>query len=170
MADLILLRALVADGELDAELAALLAVLAEHGVPLVFAASRPDAARRLSQALAASAGGIVIADSLDEVLRLTGASFGALTDAARDLGVIVIHDGQRVLGAHYLRPVERDAAGHLQRRPPATLSAWSERAARFDHFGWAIHDELATRAALTRDEFESETARFRAELEVGARA
>ena len=172
MADAAQLRTLVAAGALDADLAAVLAVLAEHGLrdrwfsPLP-RLRMPDGLRR---ALAASAGGVVVADSLDAVLRLAGAPFGALPDAARDLGVVVVHDGRRVTAAHYLRPVERDVQGHLQRRPPATLGAWNEREARFDHYGWAIHDELATRAGLSLDDFDAALVRWRRELAAGARA
>jgi hypothetical protein len=170
MADSELLRERVTAEELDAPLAAMLGILAEHDVPVVFAVADQVAAEPLRRALAAPAGGVVTADSLESVLRLAGAPFGALPDAARDLGVVVVHDGVRVVGAHYMRPVERDAAGHLQRRPPATLGAWNERSGRFDHFGWAIHDELATRAGMTLDEFEDERSRRVAQMAVGARA
>jgi hypothetical protein len=53
-----------------------------------------------------------------------------------------------------VRPIERDAAGHVQRRPPALLSAWSSDMSRLDHFFWAITDELATRVGLEADEFD----------------
>lgn len=170
---------LIASGTLDAELAALLWLLAEHGVPLVAAAletSRGEELRGAIRLLAAQrgatddgtlAGGTVRADSLEDVLRLTGSTGPdpALGDAARDLGVVCVlkntetrqttSDKFMVSTAHYVRPVERDGAGHLQRRPPAILSAWDERANRFDHFFWAITDELATRANIDPAEFDA---------------
>lgn len=159
------LRELTAMGELDPGLAALLWVLAEHGLPLSVASPDRAAAQRVRGAIVAAAGagpaparlapagGVVLADSLEGVLRLFGGDT-ALNDATRDLGLVVIHDGLRVRSAHYVRPVERDGAGHLQRRPPAVLADWNERAARFDDFSWAVTDELAERAGLTRDELE----------------
>jgi hypothetical protein len=161
---------------LDAELASLLWILAETGTPLVVAAPNADAADELRAAvaeLASAAAGladmrlpgrsIVGAATLEEVVaqadpRAT-ATVDAVPDAARDLGLVVIigppdADGRaRVSSAHYLRPIERDAAGHLQRRPPAVLVAWNERAGTLDHFDWGITDELATRARLGVAEF-----------------
>ncbi|MDQ3938305.1 MAG: hypothetical protein M3253_06445, partial [Chloroflexota bacterium] len=51
-------------------------------------------------------------------------------------------------------PVERDAAGHLQRRPPAVLAAWDERHDRLDHYAWGVTGELAERMAMTLGDFE----------------
>lgn len=162
---------LVGTGELDADLGALLWLLAEHGLPLVLGSADRAAAERTRAAVAravyaghptrdALAGGVVLAESLEDVLRLAGgAAANQLTDSARDLGVVVIHDGRHVGSAYYIRPVERDAAGHLQRRPPALLSAWNAEAVRLDHFYWSITNELATRAGMTRDGFETEHAR-----------
>ena len=157
---------LVADGELDADLGALLWLLAEHHVPLVVASRDAIAAKRTRVVMAhaalagqpaidALAGGVVAADSLEDVLRLSGGQAGGgVTDLARDLGVVVVHDGRHVRSAHYIRPIERDAAGHLQRRPPALLSAWNDDRAALDHFHWSISDELATRVGMSRGEFE----------------
>ena len=82
----------------------------------------------------------------------------------RDLGIVLVMRDGRVVAAHYVRPVERDAAGHLQRRPPALLAAWSADAPAPDHYYWAITDELATRAGMERDEFEDEHRRRRERL------
>ena len=87
-----------------------------------------------------------------------------LPDEARDLGVVLILGDSDdagnvpVVRAHYVRPVERDQAGHFQRRPPALLSAADERGV-LDHFFWAINDELATRADRDSADFEREHAR-----------
>lgn len=172
------LRELVALGELDADLAALLWLLAEHGLPLTVASPDRAAAQRTRGAIVAAAGtgrtarlapagGVVLADSLEGLLRLLGGDT-ALNDATRDLGLVVLHDGRRVRSAHYVRPVERDGAGHLQRRPPAVLADWNERAGRFDDFSWAVTDELATRTDMTRADLEDELDRRRLQLaEVG---
>lgn len=172
------LRELVALGELDADLAALLWLLAEHGLPLTVASPDRAAAQRTRGAIVAAAGtgrtarlapagGVVLADSLEGVLRLLSGDT-ALNDATRDLGLVVLHDGRRVRSAHYVRPVERDGAGHLQRRPPAVLADWNERAGRFDDFSWAVTDELATRTDMTRADLEDELDRRRLQLaEVG---
>ncbi len=102
------------------------------------------------------AGGVVVAAALESVLSRLGAS-GELPDEARDLGLVLIVRDARVAIAHYVRPVERDAAGHLQRRPPVVLSARDERG-ELDHFFWAVTDELATRAGMTREDLEDESA------------
>ena len=174
------LREVVALGELDAGLAALLWLLAEHGLPLTVASPDRGAADRTRGAIVdaagtgraarlAPAGGVVLADSLEGVLRLLGGD-SALNDATRDLGLVVIHDGHRVRSAHYVRPVERDGAGHLQRRPPAVLSDWNESAGRYDDFSWAVTDELATRTGMSRADLEDELDRRRLQLAEFGRA
>ena len=136
-------------------------------MPLVVASPDRDAAEDLRAAFTAAvierqpgrdalAGGVVVADSLESVLSRLGAS-SELPDEARDLGLVLIVRDARVAVAHYVRPVERDAAGHLQRRPPAVLSARDE-GGELDHFFWAVTDELATRAGMTRDDLEDESA------------
>lgn len=159
---------LVSGKALDADLASVVWLLAEGGVPLTVAAADRNAAQRVRRAfeLAVSmsgkqasdqvvAGGIVIGRSLEDVLSILGGQAGdEIPDGARDLGVVAVVDPDRVRSIHYVRPVERDAAGHLQRRPPALLGAWDDQAQRFDHFHWGVTDELATRAEMTRDDFE----------------
>lgn len=157
---------LIAEGVIDADLCALLWLLIEAGVPLVVATnSAPKAAEEVRGALSglvsrqavtadgALAGGVLRGGSLEDVLRLNGANPGdEVPDAARELGVVLIL-GQpepgglvRVVRAHYLRRIERDGAGHIQRRPPALLSAWDDSAGRLDHFHWGISNELGRRA------------------------
>jgi len=150
--------AAIAHGVLDAELAGLLWVLTDAGMPLVVASRLPDAATELRSAFTSSAGGVLIADSLEEVLRLSGAPAGNIPDELRELGVVLVI-GQvggwaRVLAAHYVRRLERDAGGHLQRRPPAILAAWDVSDNRLEHFWWAITAELADHAGMDADELE----------------
>ncbi len=168
------LHRLVADAVLPAELAALVLVLAEQGVPLVVAgpAAVRDQAASLRGAFSVEvlrtqpsrdtvAGGVVIGTSLEDVLRVLGAPAASdhehaheIPDEVRDLGVVLILGENRVNVAHYVRPVERDGAGHLQRRPPAVLGAWNELADDFDDFWWALTEELAARAGLDRGQLE----------------
>ena len=64
--------------------------------------------------------------------------------------------GLRVVACHYVRPLERDVAGHLQRRPPAILATWDRERDVLEHYEWGITAELAMRVGLSRDEFEHE--------------
>ena len=156
------LRALVAGGVLDAELAAVVWLLAEHGVPLVVASRDRTAAedaprcrrapvRTARPSLDALAGGVVDADSLETVLRTAGAST-EIPDELRDLGIVLVVRDGRVAVAHYVRPVERDAAGHLQRRPPAMLAAWNDggRRGRTSSTGRSLTSWRARRHAAGR--------------------
>jgi hypothetical protein len=82
-------------------------------------------------------------------------------DEVRRLGVVIVlrrfaGDERRVLAAHYLRPVERDGEGHLQRRPPIVLATWDADRDEFDHFGWGAAPELALRTGRNQAEFERE--------------
>jgi len=100
-------------------------------------------------------GGVVLAGSLEDVLRVLGGE-DEITDDTRDLGVVLVVRDRQLAVAHYVRPVERDAAGHLQRRPPAVLSARDSASGVLDHFYWAYTDELADRAGISRHELEDE--------------
>jgi len=147
---------LIAGGTLDAELAARLWVLLDGGLPLVVASTSATAGERLAAALAelsvvAAPAQLVVADSLEGVLAtFSGSPTGPIPDPARGLGLVVVvrelaRARERVMAAHYIRPVERDAAGHLQRRPPALLAAHDQASDQLEHFAWAIGPELAER-------------------------
>ena len=110
--------------------------------------------------LAATADGIRLEDVLG---RLASAPVGAIDDELTRLGVVLIlgrDDAgvERVLAAHYLRPVARDVHGHIQRLPPAVLTTWNPVAGRFDHFAWGVVGELAGRTGCRPVEFEREQA------------
>lgn len=109
------------------------------------------------------------ADGLETVLERLAAG-GLPEDAVRRLGVVVIAEetavGLRCTSIHYLRPTERDAQGHVQRRPPAVLAAWDERGDTFEDYAWGITPELADRVDRTQadlEERQSDRARFLAE-------
>ncbi len=94
-------------------------------------------------------------------------AMGLPEDGVRRLGVVLILDqtttGPRSAVVHYLRPTERDAQGHLQRRPPAVLSAWDERGDTFEDYAWGITPELADRVDRSQadlEERQADRARF----------
>ena len=158
MADRAAIAAAVSHGVIDDQLAALLWVLADNGVPLVVASRSSEAATTLLAAFT-EAGGVLLAESFEEVLRLAGAPAGNLPDELRELGIVVIvgqaSGAVRVTAAHYVRRLERDAAGHVQRRPPAVLAAWDPAERKLEHFWWAITAELADHAGMTAAELET---------------
>ena len=116
-------------------------------------------------------------DGLEEVLaRLRAAPISADDDELSRLGIVLVMksveieaaDGapaepheppRRVVAAHYVRPVVRDAHGHVQRMPPAILAAHEPRADRLEHFAWGIVGELAGRTGRRPIDFEREQAR-----------
>jgi hypothetical protein len=114
----------------------------------------------------------VEADDLEGVLQQLGVDLPE--DAVRRLGVVVIAEetaqGLRCTVVHYLRPTERDAQGHLQRRPPAVLAAWDERGDVFEDYAWGITPELADRVDRSQadlEERQADRARFLAGLTPG---
>jgi hypothetical protein len=65
---------------------------------------------------------------------------------------------RRVVAAHYLRPVERDGEGHVQRRAPIALASWDPDRDAFDHYSWGAAPELALRVGRSQAELERELA------------
>jgi hypothetical protein len=107
---------------------------------------------------------------LEDVLdRLRSAPVSADDDELSRLGLVLAlkmipGDAQaeprrRVVAAHYVRPVVRDAHGHVQRMPPAVLAAYEPRTDRLEHFAWGIVGELAGRTGRRPIDFEHEQAR-----------
>lgn len=70
----------------------------------------------------------------------------------------------RVVAAHYVRPVARDAHGHVQRLGPAVLATWDASTDRFEHFAWAILPELAVRLGARAGDLELDLELRRGEL------
>ncbi|HUG47571.1 MAG TPA: hypothetical protein VMP67_04095 [Candidatus Limnocylindria bacterium] len=164
---------LIAEGVLDEELAAVLWLLLGSDVSLVVsgpAATRPSELAAALEELAAAGGQtngdgprslwLLEADSLEGVFaHFSAPPFELAADQLRNLGlVLVLRDvppvGRRLFAAHYLRPVERDAAGHLQRRPPVLLAAHDATSDRLEHFWWAVTPELADRLGVAVADFE----------------
>lgn len=102
------------------------------------------------------------AGSLDEVFaQLRAAPVGLVDDELSRLGVVLVvldtDDGRcRVSAAHYVRPVARDAHGHLQRLGPAVLATWDPATDAFEQFGWGVTPELAARIGRRAGDFELE--------------
>lgn len=101
-------------------------------------------------------------DSLDDVFATLASPEVRLTDDELSrLGVVLIlrqlRDGRRrVVASHFVRPVARDLHGHVQRLGPAVLATWDPSADAFEHFGWGITPELATRVGRKPGDFELE--------------
>jgi len=194
---------LLQGGVLDAELAALLWLLADAGVPIVIAAppARLGAGRQLLEGclvsfrpaawettfgdplvpegaralvMGARAGGIVPATSLADVReQLAAPPFGLDGASLGGLGVVlVLGPGEgaapageagagtsgrlRVVVAHYVRPVARDAHGHIQAPAPAVLASWEPRLGAWEHFAWGVIPEIALRLGRSAPDLEAD--------------
>jgi hypothetical protein len=77
---------------------------------------------------------------------------------------------RRVVAAHYVRPVARDGAGHVQRLGPAVLATWDAPGDRFEDFAWGIAPELAERVRRRAGDFDAERDRRAAYLDGLVRA
>jgi hypothetical protein len=150
-------------GAVDAELGALIWLLAESGVPVHVASPDGEAATHLAAALgpvardqaSVSAGS---AEALEDVLRQP-VPLRPATGA-----VLIMADG-RVTAAHFQRPPLRDGAGHIRPQGPAVLATWDPRTAEWEHFAWGVTPELATAAGRRAGDFEIEVGRRREYLE-----
>jgi hypothetical protein len=110
-------------------------------------------------------GATIHADSLAEVFGLLGGPGVGLTmDELSRLGIVLVlrivpGGDRRVVAAHYVRPVVRDAGGHVQRLGPAVLAARDPATDSLDHFWWGILPELAERTARRAGDLEAEQGR-----------
>lgn len=122
-------------------------------------------------------GGTIHAESLEEVLAALGSPLVGLTgDELSRLGVVLIlrvvrlpatgEPVRRVVAAHYVRPVARDAGGHIQRLDPAVLATWEPAGDRFEDFSWGVTAELAERAGRSVADFSAAVERRTAEFAV----
>jgi hypothetical protein len=176
-------------GQLDAELAALVTILAEQGISLVVAApaaARPAGTRLLaaldqkrtpvdldhfgdgSRALlrAASLGvgfaATITAASLEEAFTRLRDVADLSDDELSYLGMVVILDDHgRVAAAHHVRPIALDGHGHVQRMGPAVLAARDATSGRLEHFAWGVIPELASRIRWKAGDLELEVDRRR---------
>ncbi|MFL5755335.1 MAG: hypothetical protein ACJ77N_03465 [Chloroflexota bacterium] len=109
----------------------------------------------------------ITADGLEGVFeRLSTPPVRLGHDELSRLGVVLVlrrvtRDGgrtpaPRIVAAHYVRPVTRDAQGHVQRMPPAVLAAYEPRRDELEHFAWGVMAELAARIGRRRADLERE--------------
>lgn len=145
------ITALIRDGMLDAELAALLWALAVAGVPIHAVAPRAEEAEPLAAALrpvARDAAAVTVGtgDALERVLALP-------VPLRPATGVVVVLRGGIVMAAHLLRPPLRDAGGHVRPQGPAVLATANEGDG-WEHFAWGITPELAALADARPGDFE----------------
>ena len=89
---------------------------------------------------------------------------------AADPAAVAPGRGQRVVAAHYLRPVARDTGGHVQRLAPAVLATWDAIQGAYDHFGWGIYPELAARTGRRAGDLEDDHRDRAEELRSGSRS
>jgi hypothetical protein len=126
----------------------------------------------------------IAADSLEAVFaRLRAPDLRLTDDELTFLGVVLIlrtfeprNDApaapataptepvERVAAAHYVRPLARDPAGHVQRPAPAVLATWEPRTDAFEHFAWGVAADLAGRAGLRPGDLDLELERRRSYL------
>jgi hypothetical protein len=187
--DIARLAGLIRRRVLDAELAALVEILAARRLPLVVAAPEAaggaaadllaaldparvpvdldalgDGALALLRAASLGAGfaATIEAGSLEEVRDRLTAVAGAGEDELSYLGVVVVLDqvGQ-VVAAHHVRPLALDGQGHVQRLGPAVLAARDPRSGQLEHFAWGVMPELATRLSTRAGDLEAEVDRRR---------
>lgn len=145
------------ENALDAELGALVWLLAEAGLPVHVAGRDPAAAETLAAALRPLASDPATVSwgtggSLEEVLRQPV----PLRPAS---GAVLIVDGNRVVAAHFQRPPLRDAAGHVRPQGPAVLATWDPLTRLWEHFAWGIIPELALATRRRAGDFEIEQGR-----------
>ncbi len=145
------LARLLRAGALDAELAALVWILAEGGLPVHVAAEDPSDAEPLARGLE---------DLVRPISVLAGGSLDAVmaetTIEKALLGVVLVVDEGRLAAAHWVRPPLRDGAGHVRAQGPAVLATWDARIGRFEHFAWGVTPELAAVVGRKPGDFEIE--------------
>ncbi|HLX35207.1 MAG TPA: hypothetical protein VKR30_08190 [Candidatus Limnocylindrales bacterium] len=76
----------------------------------------------------------------------------------------------RVLAAHYVRPLARDAHGHAQRLDPAVLATWDSSLGEYEHFAWGVLPEIAARLGRRAGDLEADLHHRRDDLAGLARA
>jgi len=108
-------------------------------------------------------GGVIAGDSLDDVYRTLKAPPLPVSDEELTfLGCVLVLGGAespgsgarssaaplgrlRIVAAHYVRPLARDAHGHAQRLGPAVLATWNAERGHYEHFAWGVLPEIASR-------------------------
>jgi hypothetical protein len=140
--------------------AALLEAVPDRPWVLLDADETPLTTEQLAAIIVGGVGlGVTLAaHDLRSVLDRLSPAGGLPEDAVRRLGLVVIvesrEEGTRVVAMHFLRPTERDAQGHVQRRPPAVLATWDRDTDAHEHFAWGVTPELADRVDRAQADLE----------------
>jgi hypothetical protein len=161
--------ALIRERTLDAELAALLWLLAEGSVPIHVVSAEGTARRAAADALRPLARDPrVVTDgpgtAIDDVIRQP-VPIRPATGA-----VVILDTTPRVVAAHLHRPPLRDAAGHVRPQAPAVLATWDAARGGWEHFAWGVLPDLADAVNRRAGDFEIEQARRREYLDTLAEA
>jgi len=126
----------------------------------------PTRARRLVRGT--RPGGIIGAGSLEEVYGSLGAmGVGLSPEELTFLGTVLVlgptaaagggaRGRLRVVAAHYVRPLARDAHGHAQRLGPAVLATWDPAEGHYEHFAWGVLPEIAARLGVRAGDLEAD--------------
>jgi hypothetical protein len=114
------------------------------------------------------AGGVIAATSLEEAYASLGAvGVGLSPEELTFLGTVLIlgptapvgggsRGRLRVVAAHYVRPLARDAHGHPQRLGPAVLATWDAAEGHYEHFAWGVLPEIASRLGVHAGDLEAD--------------
>jgi hypothetical protein len=111
------------------------------------------------------AGAVVEAASLEDLRNaLAGSPYLLSRQELTFLGCVLVLGASndrpagplRVVAAHYVRPLARDAQGHAQELPPAVLATWDQRLSRYEHFAWGVLPEIAARLGRRAGDLEAD--------------
>lgn len=156
------------------------------GVPVELAADGdPDQRSTARGFVAAAAEGLPVAATIDATdleavfVRLEAPPMLLTRDELSHVGVVVVLGGEeategegaaevrpRVVAAHWVRPLARDAHGHVQRLGPAVLATWDPHRHAWEHFAWGVMPELAIRLGRKAGDLDHEVAARAAALSV----
>lgn len=146
-------------------------------VSTTLAADSPPGVLRAALAATSGRSGLALAiaaDNLEGVLAVLRRQ-GLADDEIAFLGVVLVVGAPddadmgatpraRLVAAHYLRPVVRDAGGHTRRLAPAVLATWDPATAAWEDFAWGIVPDLAERIRMRPGDLEAERERRAAAL------
>jgi hypothetical protein len=132
----------------------------------------PDPRATARRFVAAAAEGLPVSATIDAedlegvFARLEAPLIGGTRDELSHIGLVLVLGGEparpdalpRIVAAHWVRPLARDAHGHVQRLGPAVLATWEPRTARWEHFAWGVMPELAIRLGQKAGDLEREVA------------
>jgi hypothetical protein len=162
---------LLRSGTIDADLGALVWLLAEGRTAMTIASIEDEHGRDAitsalddlvppsgPRPLAVRGGSLadVMARSTKRALPILG---GPAPTPGLQPGLVLIVGDRVVTAAHLVRPPLRDAGGHVRKQGPAVLAVYDEAAGAWDHYAWGIGPEVADLAGIKSGDLEPELAR-----------